>query len=338
MMPSRPARRALAPVLMAVEIVLLVLFAVTTLVGVVLAPFSRRRRLLRIGAMGVAYLGVELAALTALGWVALRRRSRAAARWEDTNARVLAWALGAILSAGRRCLGFVVRVDDSPLRPHPTALDEAHPVLVLARHGGPGDSVALVWLLLDRYGRIPRVVLKAALQWEPLLDVTLNRLGACFLPPSAPSSKADGRAGRVGALAAGLQGRDALLLFPEGGNWTARRRIRAIRALWTHRQYRAAGAAASMPHVLPPRPAGVLACLDARPDLAVVVAAHTGLDTLTTAGRIYAAIPFGPPMTVRWWRAEPAPQESEARLEWLTAEWAAVDEWIDANKPAGRAH
>jgi hypothetical protein len=30
------------------------------------------------------------------------------------------------------------------------------------------------------------------------------------------------------------------------------------------------------PHVLPPRPAGVLACLAARPDLDVVVVAHTG--------------------------------------------------------------
>jgi 1-acyl-sn-glycerol-3-phosphate acyltransferase len=350
-LPPRPARRALIPALVAAEVVLVALFALMSLVGLVLVPFSRRRRVVRIGAMGVAYLGVELAALTALGWVALRRRSRPEAWWEDANARVLAWALGVILGAGARCVGFVVEVDDSP-HTRPAALDDADPLLVLARHGGPGDSVALVWLLLERYGRVPRVVLKEVLQWEPLLDVALNRLGACFLPPAAPAPNSDGPAPnsdglapnsdglapRVGALAADLRGRDALLLFPEGGNWTARRRIRAIRKLWAHRQYRAARAAVSMPHVLPPRPAGVLACLDARPDLAVVVAAHTGLDTLTTAGQIYGAIPFERPMTVRWWQARPAPRGEEARLEWLTAEWAVVDEWIAANKPAGRAH
>jgi 1-acyl-sn-glycerol-3-phosphate acyltransferase len=326
MLPPRSMRRLLAPLWMAVEVVLLALFAVTTLVGLALAPFSQARRVLRIGAMGVAYLGVELAALVALGVVALARRAQPADWWEPANGRVLAWALGAILGAARHTLGFVVTVELQP-DPPVSPLDGAAPVLVLARHGGPGDSFAVVWLLLDRYGRMPRVVLKEVLQWEPLLDVTLNRLGAGFVP--AARSRGDGLAARLGAMATGLRGRDALLIFPEGGNWTPGRRRRAIRRLWADRKYRAAGAAVAMPHVLPPRPAGVLACLDARPDLAVVVLAHTGLDTLTSAGQIYRAIPFQRPMTVRWWSAHPVPGGADARLDWLTTEWARVDEWID---------
>jgi hypothetical protein len=42
---------------------------------------------------------------------------------------------------------------------------------VVARHAGPGDSFALVWLVLDRLRRTPRVVLKDVLLWDPGLDV-----------------------------------------------------------------------------------------------------------------------------------------------------------------------
>jgi hypothetical protein len=35
-------------------------------------------------------------------------------------------------------------------------------------------------------------------------------------------------------------------------------------------------------------------------------------------------------MTIRWWPAPGPPDGVEARLQWLTTEWAVVDEWIDA--------
>jgi len=323
----RRARRLLAPAMVVIELGVLVLFALTTLVGLVLTPLGRRRRILRVGLMGVAYLGVELAALVALWAAWLARRAHPHDWWEDTNFRVLAWALGKVLGAARRLLGFVVIVHERPYR---SPFADAEPVLVLARHGGLGDSLGLVWILLHRYKRKPRVVLKEVLQWEPLLDVALNRLGACFLP--AKPSKGEEPAQRLGTLAARLGDHDVLLLFPEGGNWTPRRRVRAIRRLRADHRYRAANAAELMQHVLPPRPAGIFACLDARPGLAVVVCAHTGLDTLTTVGQAWKAIPFVQAMTVRWWPAPSPPAGEQARLEWLTTEWAVVDEWIDAAK------
>jgi 1-acyl-sn-glycerol-3-phosphate acyltransferase len=323
----RRARRVLAPVIVTVEVGMLVLFVATVLVGLVAAPFDGRRRILRIGALGTAYLGVELAALVALWAVWLTRWAHPDAWWPDVNRRLLAWALGAVLSAGRRCVGFVMTIDEPP---HLSPLDDAAPVLVLARHGGLGDSFALVWLLVGRYRRRTRVVLKEVLQWEPLLDVALNRLGGCFLPrrPAAGEELAV----RLAELAADLGPSDALLLFPEGGNWTPGRRLRAIVRLRIAHKQSAADAAAMMAHVLPPRPAGVFACLDARPGLPVVVFAHTGLDTLLTAGQVWQAIPFDRAMRVRWWPVPAAPSGEPARLEWLTLEWAVVDEWIDARK------
>jgi 1-acyl-sn-glycerol-3-phosphate acyltransferase len=239
----------------------------------------------------------------------------------------LAWALGAVLDAARRWCGFIVTIEEPP---HPCPLDDDRPVLVLARHGGLGDSFVLVWLLINRYDRRPRVVLKDILQWDPLIDVGLTRLDACFLP-RRPAPTEDLPA-LLSNLAAGLGAGEALLIFPEGGNWTPRRRTRAISRLRAERRHRAAAAALLMEHVLPPRPAGVFACIDARPELPIVVVAHAGLDQLVTPSQVWAALPFRVPMTVRWWPVARPPDDEQARLQWLTTEWSIVDEWIDARQ------
>ena len=311
----------------------MVVFVVMVVAGAVLAPLQRSRRLLRVGTMGVAYIVVELTALVALGLVWLARRAYPDEWWEETNRRLVAWALRAMLGAGKRCVGFVVAVEEPPLA---SPLDRRGPVLVLARHGGLGDSFAVVWMLADSYRRVPRVVLKDVLQWEPLLDIALNRLGACFI--GAPRPGGEDPAQRIGRLAAELGERDALLLFPEGANWTPRRRRRAIDRLRSDGHHKAADAAVLMEHVLAPRPAGVLACLEARPDLPVAVVAHTGLDTLTTAGQAWNAVPFIRPMSLRWWPAPAPPLDEAGRLSWLSAEWAVVDEWIDLRRQSVAAH
>ncbi len=120
------------------------------------------------------------------------------------------------------------------------------------------------------------------------------------------------------------------LLFPEGGNWTPKRRLTAIRRLQSRHQLEDVRTAELMPHVLPPRLGGVAACLDAQPNMQVVVAAHAGLDQLVTAGQLWASLPFTQPMTARIWQTSPPPNDEAARAQWLTTEWAIVDEWIDA--------
>ena len=148
---------------------------------------------------------------------------------------------------------------------------------------------------------------------------------------SFPSSRPRRRSGLEDRDPRPRSGRgDALLLFPEGGNWTPRRRLRAIARLRVDRKPEAGRKAQLMEHVLPPHPDGVLACLQARPDLAVVVFAHTGLDKITSVAAVWHAIPFRTPMTVGWWPTVPPPPDPEGQLNWLTTEWAVVDEWIGA--------
>lgn len=325
MVPPRAVRRLAIPALVLVHVVLLVLAAVVGVIGVAAGAFDRRWRLLRIALLVAAYVGVEWFALLALFGTLLGRPLGGRPWAERADVRVLAWALDRLLRVGRRTVGFEVEVSDPPdLRP----LSEPAPVLVLARHGGIGDSLALVWLLLTRYRRRPRVVLKDSLSWDPLADVALGRLGACFLPPRSRRREAGSRL--VGAMAQTLVPPDVLLLFPEGRNWTPSRWIDAMLRLRHEKSHAQLRKSALMEHVLPPRWGGASACLDARPELAVVVFAHTGLDKITSARQLWAALPFRTPMTVRWWPSLPPPAGHGERAEWLIREWAFVDEWIDS--------
>jgi 1-acyl-sn-glycerol-3-phosphate acyltransferase len=331
MAPPWVVRRALLPLAVALEVAGLALMVLVAVVGLLAAPFDRRVRVLRVAAMGAAYLAIELAALTELFGLWWARTVRIRSGSGDEEVRVLAWALGAILGAARRTVGFESTL---PVAPRASALDDPGPVLVLARHGGIGDSFTLVWLLAAGFGRRPRVVLKRILLWEPLIDVALTRLGACFLPAATRSGPT--RESAVAAVAADLRPGDALLLFPEGANWTPRRRLSGMGRLWAAQKTTAVKAAALMEHVLPPRTGGVEACLDARPGLPVVIVAHTGLDQVTGPGDLWRALPFRSPMAIRWWPAPEPPAASDDRVAWLTTEWAVVDQWIDARR-AGQA-
>jgi 1-acyl-sn-glycerol-3-phosphate acyltransferase len=333
LLPPRPLRRLLLPVDVVVLLGLAITSALVSVVGLLAVPLTSRRRALRLSSFALAYCTMELAVITAAGVLWLRRAGRRPVRpqtqdaWITANQNLLAWALELVLGASRRCFGFqVVVVDPSD----PTTLAETDPVLVLARHGGPGDSFALVHLLLTRYRRRVRIVLKDILQLDPALDLLLNRLGCCFLP--APSGDATEVTASLGALARDLGAGDALLLFPEGGNWTPDRRRRAIRRLQREHRAEAARAAALMTNVLPPRPGGVLACLAAHPGLDVVMVAHAGLDRVVRFGQAWNQLPLRTPMTVRAWRAAEVPDDEDQRLAWLTLEWAVVDEWVEARR------
>src|SRR3712207_4198495 len=115
--------------------------------------------------------------------------------------------------AARHVLHVRVNVDG----PDPTAYHD-RPLIVCCRHAGPGDSFLLVHALTNWYAREPRIVLKDTLQWDPVIDVVLNRLPSRFISPG------QARTGRrpeeeIADLARRLDGNDALVIFPEGGNF-----------------------------------------------------------------------------------------------------------------------
>jgi 1-acyl-sn-glycerol-3-phosphate acyltransferase len=334
MRPPHPLVRRIVvdPLWVPVAVALAGLFLVVACVSVVVAPLATRRRVARLALFGALYVVTDAVLLVCCAclWLAHPVPGRRAERWADAHAALLRRVLALLVAAARPLFGFRVNVEELPA---PESLG-GRPVLVLARHGGPGDSFAIVELLLSRLHRRPVIVLKDVLQWDPGLDVVLGRMPACFLP-----ARGSGRdlPGRIAAAARGLRERDAMLLFPEGGNWTPRRHRNALARLWARGRRSAAARAAANRHVLPPQPAGVLACLGARPDLEVVVVAHTGLEDLVSAADVWRALPVtGRPMVMRWWQLPAAdlPVDPETRADWLDVQWAVVDSWIDARKAA----
>lgn len=211
------------------------------------------------------------------------------------------------------------------------------PIVVASRHAGPGDSFILVHALLDRFDREPLIVLKDTLQWDPAIDILLNRLPATFVTPRGSRREgASGLSGAVGQLARSLGPRAALLIFPEGGNFTPRRRLARIEALRSRGRTELAAAAERMHNVMAPHAGGILSALDEQPDAGVVFVAHTGLDRLVTVRDVWRELPMDKRLVMRGWAVEPAdiPDGVDEQEAWLFAWWLRVDEWISDHEPA----
>lgn len=332
--PTAIRRAVIDPVWPVIAACTALIFLLVAAVSALAAPLTRRRRLLRFALLGALYLILD--AILVLGCAGLWLRypmpsRRNPASWSRLHETLLRTSLGVLLAAARRLLGFRVEVQEPPDQERISG----QPLLVLARHGGPGDSFALVEMLMSRYGRRPAIVLTERLRWDPGMDVVLGRLPSCFIR----RGRREAITTRLTELAAGMDSNDAILMFPEGGNWTPGRHQRAIARLTGAGRRRAAADAASNPNVLPLHATGVLACLAGRGDLNVAVVAHTGLEHLVSAASIWRAVPVSEPMTVRWWY-EPAralPRGAARRREWLRIQWAIVDSWIDARKAARTA-
>jgi 1-acyl-sn-glycerol-3-phosphate acyltransferase len=226
----------------------------------------------------------------------------------------------------------VLRLKIETVGPAPDA-HPGEPLLVFCRHAGPGDSFTLMYALMHWYGREPRVVLKEALAWDPMLGVLLTRLPSRFIS-ARPTPGRDLEA-EVGDLARNLDENDAFVIFPEGGNFTPERRERAIHRLKRLGLHRMAERAETMIHVLAPRPGGVLAALESAPEADVLLVAHTGLDHVVSLADVWHSLPMDKRLLMGWWRIPRAeiPANREERIEWLFEWWSRVDVWIAEHRP-----
>jgi 1-acyl-sn-glycerol-3-phosphate acyltransferase len=357
MVPPRWLRRTVvAPLTVVMALVVLGSLPVWLLVAAALSPIvPGRLRPLRLLWVGAVYLAVEAVALVAMGamWVASGFGWRVRGpMFQRAHYVLIAWLLRVLLR--QVCWALRLRIEVTGA--DPGLIEPGRPLLVCCRHAGPGDSFILTHALINWYAREPRIVLKSTLQWDPAIDVLLNRLPSRFIAPrpvpaagdDAPVGEADplgvetGAAGtvaaEVGALAKNLDQNDAFVIFPEGGNFTPRRRVRAIARLRALGLDRLADRAERWQHVLAPRPGGLLAALDAAPEADVVWVAHTGLDRLRTIGDVWRELPMDKTLTMRWWPVPAAevPVGRDGRVDWLYDWWNRIDDWIEANQPAER--
>ncbi|MBF9134569.1 1-acyl-sn-glycerol-3-phosphate acyltransferase [Plantactinospora sp. S1510] len=348
-LPPRWVRRLIlgpGTVLLAVLVVttlpvwLILAAAVSPLVPGYLRP-------LRVLWLGIVYLLWDSAALVALFalWVGsgfgYHKRSPS---FQRAHYVLAGWFLTFLFWQARWTLR--LRIDIVGTDPD-TALP-GRPELVLCRHAGPGDSFILIHALVNWFDREPRIVLKDTLQWDPAVDVLLNRLPNRFIaarnrrktrvgPTERVGPPREALIEQIGHLAVNLDENDAFVIFPEGGNFTPRRRRRAIELLRSRGLDEMAERAEAMRHVLAPQPGGVLAALDAAPDAGVIFVAHTGLDRMLTVADVWRELPMDKRIVMRFWSVPPEeiPADRQERIDWLFDWWARIDEWVDAHREDG---
>ncbi len=326
--PPKPVRRlVLAPAL-----VLGVLVAGFTLpLIVVVAAFISRYvpgkwRILRIVWFLFLYLLVEAAALTMLFslWVisgfGINIDKPA---FIDAHYHLMAWMLRRIVASAKFTFRLsIVREGDPP------RTRGQRPIMVLSRHAGPGDSILLMDALANQQRRRPRIVMKDFLQWDPMIDVMINRLPSAFVPPS--SRGRDRVVETISEISATMEGRDAFVIFPEGANYTEKRARRSIEKLREMGRPDLAERAAELENTLPPRSKGVMTALAFAPEgTDVFFVGHAGLETFVTPGDIWRGIPTDTNVAVRVWHypAEKVPPP-ESQESWLFDVFAEIDEWI----------
>jgi 1-acyl-sn-glycerol-3-phosphate acyltransferase len=333
-LPPRWVRRAvLAPAVVVATVAVLVTLPAWVLVAAAVSPLlPGRLRGLRLLWVGIVALVAESGALLALlllwfgsGFGLLIRTPL----FQYLHHQLIARYLGVLYHEATRVLGLRVEVQG----PHPEEYRD-RPLLVFCRHAGPGDSLLLVHALVNWYAREPRIVLTSRLQWDPALDVALNRLPNRFVSGGGPDVER-----RIGELATALDHNDVVVIFPEGGNFTERRRVAAIARLRARGLEEMARRSEAMRHVLPPHPGGVTAALAAAPEADVVWVAHAGLDHLFTVADVWRALPLDGLVRMRWWRVphDEVPQGHDAQLEWLYRWWETIDDWVDRTRTPGAA-
>ena len=301
------------------------------IVLIVVAFLSRyvpgKWRPLRIAWFLFLYLAVDVAAVvvqfffwigSGFGW------KLSSPGFQSAHYRLLAWMLRRVVASAK----FTFKIEIVPEGEAPrTAGRQRRPALVLSRHAGPGDSMLLMDAVMRR-DRLPRIVLKEFLQWDPAIDIMLNRIPSAFVPSTRQAG--DPVIDAIVDMTSTMGEDDAFVIFPEGGNYTIKRHLRAIQKLYEIGRPDLAERAEALKNTLPPKPKGVMVALESAPqETDVFFVGHAGLEAFDSFGDIWRGMPMDTHVATKVWSvpAEHVPPAEEQEA-WLYDIWAEIDSWI----------
>jgi 1-acyl-sn-glycerol-3-phosphate acyltransferase len=313
--PPLVRRALLAPLIVGTELVVVLLSPLLALVSALLSPLTGGRRPLRALALVLAWAGGHALSVVACWLVHLTRDDR------GHYYAIMRWFVGAIARTVLRVARVKVTVYDS--EPAEAVLASETPVVVLSIHSGEGDSLLVLDHLLRRHRRRPRIVMHQALAADPLIDLIGTQLPNRFVDPRGGDIEVE-----IASMSEGLGPRDAVVIFPEGGNFTHERRRRSIERLLRRGHHEQAEQAEGMKHLSAPRPGGALAALRSAPHADVILMAHHGFpDGFREAWR---ALPGPTALDVQLWHvpASSLPEGDEERIRWLFGWWQTLDAWV----------
>jgi 1-acyl-sn-glycerol-3-phosphate acyltransferase len=329
--PKLVRRLVIAPLVVAAEAVLVVLAPLILLLALVASPAFGGWRPLRAAVIALSATARHMAAILAcLGlWVASGFGRRLPDEpMQRAHYDLMRWFVSGLYET----IVAVARVRvEAVASEQARAVLSAHdgPILLLGRHAGEGDTLLVIYELLCPHRRRPRIVMHQRLRLDPLIDVLGERLPNRFVDPRGGDTERD-----IAAMAAELDHDTALVIFPEGRNFSAAHRQRAIDRLHEAGHAVQAKAAQEMRYVSAPRPGGALAAIEAAPHADVVVMGHAGFPT--GVKEVWRHLPEEQVIAVRLWH-EPAgaiPTDRDAQIDWLFGWWETLDAWVTEREGA----
>ena len=282
----------------------------------------------RLYLFGVVYLTAEVGGLVALGaaWLGagFGRHRRPLLNW--TFAIQQAWA-ATLMAAVRGIFGMRFEVTGADMV-------APGPILLLARHTSIVDNLLPATLVSTPHEVRLRYVLKRELLSDPCLDVAGNRLLNYFVERGSENTQGELQA--IRDLGGGLGPHDGVLIYPEGTRFTKEKQVRALEKLGQGDPAILARAR-RLRNLLPPRPGGTLALLQATSPADVVVLTHHGLDGFAHLRDIWAGAMVNTTVQVQFWRIQRSelPTERSDQITWLYNLWDRIDAWIEENNQPG---
>lgn len=288
--------------------------------------------LVRFTAFGTLWAWLETLGLTAAGALFVVGQSHNT----SLNYALQGWWTRNVVRALRLTVGVTIEVEGS-------SDIGSGPFIALCRHASLADSVMSAWVLADFANLKPRYVLKKELKLDPCLDVVGHRLPNYFIDRTSANIAAELQG--IEQMADGLSGNDVAVIFPEGSRANPVKRKRSLAKLASRSPERAQRLQ-RLQNLLPPKPAGASALLNAVPHANVITMWHSGFDGLDTfkgivhhlarrAIRVHVKITEHHRSTVA---------SGEAFVEWLDTQWLLMDEAVSrhmgtiVSKQIGETH
>lgn len=233
--------------------------------------------------------------------------------WSRVNVIAMAWIYQ---------MRFDVEGDD---------LARGRATLLLSRHSSIIDTIVPIALLGWGQDIGFRIVLKYELLFSPPVD----SIGHCR--PVAFVKRGTGELAQeldnIRKLAGGLQTNETVLFFPEGTRFTPQKKAQVVAKLAV-KNPEAAAAAEALRHVLPFRPAGTHALIDAAPHADLLFCAHTGFEDANQLEDFLRGSLYRKHVKVKYWRiaARDVPRDRAAREALLAEHWTKLDDWVAKNR------
>jgi 1-acyl-sn-glycerol-3-phosphate acyltransferase len=238
------------------------------------------------------------------------------------------WA-GALMGALRWTVGLRVHVKNPEvLRPGP--------IIVLSRHASLADSLVSAWAVGNIARLQPRYVLKRELMSDPCLDIVGHRLPNYFLDRGSNNQSEELRG--LAQLGTDLGEFDVAVIFPEGTRTNPAKRERILSEM-AKRSPERAERMSELLHLLPPKPAGALALMEAAPNADIVIAGHTGFDGLDTFGGMLRRLESGGGVGGMWFVRIPRSEvPADGLARWLDDRWLELDRAVGAELVKDERH